>query len=116
MKIAATATVALLMMGVAACGDEVEPASPGGPPSESPPTDDTGTASTEAGATVPYPEAARQSFLDACSAGAPLETCECAFQYFEENVPLDEFIDAGLNIAEGKEPPAAIMKATEECA
>jgi hypothetical protein len=116
MKIAAAAVAAVLALGVAACGGGEDTTNTAPTTTATTVTEGTDTASTDAGATAPYPEAARQSFLDSCSAGASLETCECALKYLEENVPIEEFVQAGLDIAEGKEPPPAVSKATEECA
>jgi hypothetical protein len=62
-----------------------------------------------------YPEAARDAFLDSCEGGSTPETCECALQYLEENVPLEEFVQAGIAISQGEPPPAAITKADESC-
>jgi hypothetical protein len=116
MKVAAATVVAALALGVAGCGSEEESTTATQTPTGTTVTQSTDTASTEAGGTSPYPEAARQSFLDSCSAGAAPEMCECRLKYLEANVPLEEFVQAGLDIAEGKEPPVAVTRAKEECA
>jgi len=62
-----------------------------------------------------YPEAAREAFLDSCEGGSTPETCECALQYLEENVSLEDFVQAGIAISQGEPPPAVITKADESC-
>jgi hypothetical protein len=103
-------------LALAACGGGSEPATTSAPATTPPATTGgTETAATSGGGGQ-YPAAARDSFLQSCEASATNEQCECALSYLEENVTLDEFIQAGLDISQGKEAPAAITKATENCA
>lgn len=118
MRLVLAALLLTLTLALAACGGGSEPATTSAP-ATTPPATTTGgteTASTDAPAEGKYPEAARTSFLDSCEASATPEQCECALSYLEENVTLDEFIQAGLDISQGKEAPEAITKATENCA
>lgn len=118
MRLVAAALLLTLTLALAACGGGSEPATTSAPATTPPATTTTGgteTASTDS-AGGKYPEAARSSFLDSCEASATPEQCECALSYLEENVSLDEFIQAGLDISQGKEAPESITKATENCA
>ena len=117
MRLVAAALLLTLTLALAACGGGSEPATTSAPATTAPATTTGGTetASTDA-AEGKYPEAARSSFLDSCEASATPEQCECALSYLEENVTLDEFIQAGLDISQGKEAPESITKATENCA
>lgn len=78
-------------------------------------TTSTSTTSKEGGGEGGYPSAAREAFLDSCEGGSTPETCECALRYLEENVPLEEFVQAGIAISQGEPPPPAITKADESC-
>jgi hypothetical protein len=40
-----------------------------------------------------YPEAERQDFLEGCSDGTPLSTCECMLAQLEQSIPLAELIE-----------------------
>jgi len=40
-----------------------------------------------------YPEEERQSFLEGCSDGTPLATCECMLDQLEQSIPLAELIE-----------------------
>ena len=40
-----------------------------------------------------YPEAERQDFLEGCSDGTPLSTCECMLVQLEQSIPLAELIE-----------------------
>lgn len=86
------------------------------------------TEATTAGTTAPtsstskdgegegaYPETAREAFLDSCEGGSTPETCECALRYLEENVSLEDFVQAGIAISQGEPPPDVITKADESC-
>jgi hypothetical protein len=116
MKIAAV-LLAALTLGLAACGGSSEPTTSATTPATTATTAPAGTDTTgDTGGGEQYPAAARNSFLDSCEASATAEQCECALSYLEENVTLDEFIQAGLDISQGKEAPEAITKATESCA
>ena len=119
MRLVAAALLLTLTLALAACGGGSEPATTSAP-ATTPPAATTTTGGTETASTDSaggkYPEAARKSFLDSCEASATPEQCECALSYLEENVTLDEFIQAGLDISQGKEAPESITKATENCA
>ena len=118
MRLAAAALLLTLTLALAACGGGSEPATTSAPSTTAPAatTGGTETASTDGSGEGKYPEAARSSFLDSCEASASAEQCECALSYLEENVTLDEFIQAGLDISQGKDAPESITKATENCA
>ncbi len=115
MKIAA-ALLLTLTLALAACGGGTEPSTTSAPattPAATTGGTETGSASSTGGQ---YPTAARESFLDSCEASATAEQCECALSYLEENVSLDDFIQAGLDLQAGKDAPESITKATENCA
>ena len=40
-----------------------------------------------------YPEAERQSFLEGCSDGTSLATCECMLDQIEQTIPLAELLE-----------------------
>lgn len=118
MKTAAAVLLCLAAMALVACGGGGEPATTASStPATTPATtaEPTDTAATGDGATGAYPEAARQSFLSACTASADKEQCECALDYLEKNVPIDELVKAGLESDKGGEMPKVLADAVAEC-
>lgn len=122
MRTATSILLSAVALGLVACGgssDEPTTPAPATTEATTPPasTEATDTASTgSTGGGEAYPEAARKSFIDACSQSATNEQCECALSYIEENVALDEFIQAGLAIQKGEDPPKEIAEASQKCA
>ncbi|MEA2347390.1 MAG: hypothetical protein QOG62_1177 [Thermoleophilaceae bacterium] len=120
MKTGAAVLLALLALGLTACGGsstETTTASstpattPATPPADTAGTD---TAATDTGEPGKYPAAARESFLSACTASAAQEQCQCALSYLEKNVPIDELVKAGLESSKGS-MPKVLADAVAEC-
>jgi hypothetical protein len=108
-RIAAVVTAACLALGVAACGGAAEETATTAP-------ETTATEATEATETAPlgFTEDIRKSFLDSCSADAPLDKCECALKYLEENSTVEEVAQAGFEAQEGKQPKV-LLAAVKAC-
>ena len=47
---------------------------------------------------------------------AEAEQCECALDYLEKNVPIEELVQAGLESQEGGEMPEVLSDAVAACA
>ncbi len=92
-------TIGLLVLGLAGCGGGTseEPAATAPPAPES---------------TVgePYPDEAREAFVDSCARGGPSVTqCQCILDSLEAQLPYTEF----FKVSETAD--AARRKAGEEC-
>ncbi len=116
MKTAAAVLLCLLTVGLMACGGgstetTTATSTPATTPATTEPTD---TASTGGGDSEGYPPEAKDSFLSACTASAAQEQCECALSYLEENVPIDELVQAGLESDKGG-MPKVLADAVAEC-
>jgi hypothetical protein len=116
MKIGAAVLLSALMLGLVACGGGGETAttasSTPATTTAAPPPADTSATETPAGA---YPKEARDSFLNACTASADKEQCECALSYLEKNVPIDELVKAGLQSSDGGQMPKVLSDAVAAC-
>jgi hypothetical protein len=73
--------------------------------------------STEPGTGAPaeYPAELRETFLNSCSSSADSEPCECALAYIEQNVPLDEFVEIGIQLESDGGVPPILEEAVNEC-
>ena len=116
MKTAAAVLLCLGAVALAACGGGEPATTASSTPATTPATtaEPTDTASTD-GKTGAYPEAARQSFLSACTASAAKEQCECALDYLEKNVPIEDLVKAGLKSDKGGSMPKVLSDAVAEC-
>ena len=94
-------------MLLAACG--------GAPPADT--ATEPAAVSTEPGTGSPaeYPAELRETFMSSCSSSANSEPCECALAYIEQNVPLDEFVEIGIQLESGSEVPPILERAVHEC-
>jgi hypothetical protein len=121
MKIGAAALLCALAMALGACGGGAAsttssaPASTASTPATtaSEPTDT--EASDTGGGKGAYPKEARDSFLTACTASADKEQCECALNYLEKNVPIEDLVKAGLESQSGKTMPKVLSDAVAAC-
>ena len=112
--------LAVLTLGLAACGSDEEttsiPAS----------TDQSATTATAAATTTtsdtPYPAAVEKNFLDACksSSNGNADACRCALAKIEETVSYEDFKAADVAIRGGgaasDETGAKINAAIQGCA
>jgi hypothetical protein len=73
--------------------------------------------STEPGSGAPaqYPAELRETFMSSCSSSADSEPCECALAYIEQNVPLDEFVEIGIQLESDSGVPPILERAVDEC-
>jgi hypothetical protein len=110
-------TLALLVAAalLAGCGGSAPSGSTTADTSAPSTTAPASTTSKEGEGEGTYPEAAREAFLDSCEGGSTPETCECALRYLEENVSIEDFVEAGIAISQGEPPPDVITKADESC-
>ena len=118
MKIGAAALLTALALGLAACGGGGEEATTASstPATTAPATPPPADTTAEETPTGKYPEEARDSFLSACTVSAQEEQCECALDYLEKNVPIEELVKAGLESQEGGEMPEVLSDAVAACA
>lgn len=117
MKTGAAVLLALLALGLTACGGsstETTTATSTPPATTPADTEPTDTAAADTGEPGKYPDAARESFLSACTASADSEQCECALSYLEKNVPIEELVKAGLESSKGS-MPKVLADAVAEC-
>jgi len=81
----------------------------------------TSTTTTEAettttgGAGAPYSDFTRTAFMQGCEEGTNREFCECTLGELEAILTEDEFIDLGLELSGGGDPPQEIIDATFAC-
>jgi hypothetical protein len=115
MKIGAAVLLSALMLGLVACGgggEATTTASSTPATTTAAPPADTSASETPTGA---YPKEARDSFLNACTASADKEQCECALNYLEKNVPIDELVKAGLQSSDSSQMPKVLADAVAAC-
>lgn len=92
--------ICLLALGLAGCGGGSEP----------PTTAATTAPAAQTTVGAPYPEDARDAFMDSCARGGPSVTqCQCILAALEEELPYTQF----FKVSETAD--AARRKAGEEC-
>ena len=92
------AAIGLVALGLAGCGGGDEP------------TAATTAPAAQATAGEPYPDDAREAFVDSCARGGPTVTqCQCILDSLEEQLPYTEF----FKVSETAD--AARRKASGEC-